>query len=63
MPAQWTGRLIGDIHNAGLNIKDVAAEANLNQKYVSTVLNGDKEMPKTEKKLRDALDSLTDGGG
>ena len=67
MPAQWTGKLIGDIHNAGKNIKDVAEQAGLNQKYVSTILNGDKDMPKTEAKLRAALEEMTkereaDGG-
>ena len=31
MPAQWTGRLVGEIHNAGLTIKQVAAEAGLNE--------------------------------
>ena len=59
MPAQWTGKLIGDIHNAGETIKNVAARADLNDKYVSKVLNGDKDMPKTEAKLRAALEEMT----
>lgn len=55
MPAQWTGQLVGEIHNAGLTIKQVAAEAGLNDKYVSQVLNADTESPKAEQKLRAAL--------
>lgn len=58
MPAQWTGSLIGDIHNAGLSIKEVAAEAKLNPKYVSTVLNSEDASSKTEKRLREAFERL-----
>ena len=58
MPAQWTGVLVGEIHNAGFTNKQVAVEAGLNPKYVSTVLNGEVESPKTEAKLRAALDRL-----
>ena len=62
MPAQWTGQLIGEIHNAGFTIKQVAAEAGLNNKYVSQVLNADTESPKAERKLRDALERLLKNG-
>lgn len=58
MPAQWTGKLIGEIHNAGLTIKEVARRANLHDKYVSQVLNADREAPSAEAKLRKALDEL-----
>lgn len=58
MPAQWTGVLIGEIHNAGFTIKDVACEAGLHPKYVSTVLNSEDASPKTEKKLREALERM-----
>ena len=58
MPAQWTGKLIGEIHNAGLTIKEVARRADLHDKYVSQVLNADREAPSAEAKLRKALDEL-----
>jgi len=58
MPAQWTGQLVGEIHNAGFTIKQVAKEADLNPKYVSQVLNRESESPKAEKKLRLALERL-----
>lgn len=58
MPAQWTGELIGEIHNAGLTIKQVAAEAGLNPKYVSQVLNGEGESEKAKAKLESALERL-----
>lgn len=62
MPAQWTGRLVGEIHNAGLTIKQVAEEASLNPKYVSTLLNGDADAKKAEDKLRSALERLKANG-
>lgn len=58
MPAQWTGALIGDIHNEGLTIKEVATAAGLNPKYVSQILNGDEPEGKAGKKLREALQEL-----
>lgn len=58
MPAQWTGLLIGEIHNAGFSIKAVANEAGLHPKYVSTVLNSNDASPKTEMKLRAALQRM-----
>lgn len=61
MPAQWTGELIGEIHNAGFKIKDVAKEAGLNPKYVSQVLHGKCESGKAESRLRDALQRMKDG--
>ena len=62
MPAKWTGQLVGDIHTAGLTIKQVAKEAGMNPKYVSTVLNSDAEAPKAAEKLRAALTRLEEGG-
>lgn len=63
MPAQWTGELIGDIHNAGFKIKEVAAEAGLNPKYVSQLLHGKYESSVAELKLRAALDRLVSQNG
>jgi lambda repressor-like predicted transcriptional regulator len=58
MPAKWTGQLVGEIHNAGVTIKEVAIEAGMNPKYISTVLNSDADAPKAEARLRAALSRL-----
>lgn len=58
MPAQWTGELIGEIHNAGFKIKEVAAEAGMNPKYVSQILHGKYESSRAELRLRSALERL-----
>lgn len=59
MPARWTGEFVGAVHNAGLTIRAVAAEAGLNEKYVSQVINGDGEAPQARRKLYDALGRMT----
>lgn len=58
MPAQWTADLIGEMHLAGITAKELAAEAGLNPKYLSTVLNGHCTPRNAEKDLREAFERL-----
>lgn len=58
MPAQWTGVLVGKIHNAGITAKMLAAEVGWNEKYLSQVLNGHKEPKGAQEKLEAALDRI-----
>ena len=58
MPAQWTGKLIGEIHNADLTLLQVARRAGLHPKWVSRVLHSEKESPVTREKLFSALEEL-----
>lgn len=60
MPAQWTADLIGEMHLAGVTAKQLAAEANLNPKYLSTILNGHCEPKNAEQTLRAALARLVE---
>lgn len=58
MPAQWTGRLIGELHNSKLTILQVSKKAGLHPKYVSAVLNAESGYPKAKEKLLAALEEL-----
>ena len=58
MPAQWTGRLIGEMHLNGVTAKELAVEAGWNPKYLSVVLNGHREPKGAEQTLRDALSRI-----
>lgn len=58
MPAQWTGKLIGEMHLLGVTSKELAAEVGWHPKYLSVVLNGHKEPRGAEEKLRAALSRL-----
>ena len=58
MPAQWTGRIVGEIHNYGLTAKELAREVDWNDKYLSQVLNSENPPQDAERKLTDALNRL-----
>lgn len=59
MPAQWTGNLVGRMHNAGVTAKQLAAELGKNQKYVSGVLNGHYSPKKAEQEFNEAFERIT----
>ena len=58
MPAQWTGLLVGRMHNAGVTCKQLAEEMGKNPKYVSQVLNGHYSPKKAESEFNAALDAI-----
>lgn len=58
MPAQWTGRIVGEIHNNGLTAKELAKEVDWNDKYLSQVLNSENPPKGAERKLTDALNRI-----
>ena len=60
MPAQWTADLIGEMHLNGITHKQLAAEAGLNAKYLSTILNGHVAPKGAEQTLRAALKQIID---
>lgn len=58
MPAQWTGLIVGEMHNNNVTGKKLAAELGWNEKYLSQVLNSENPPKKAEEKIRSALDRL-----
>lgn len=40
MPAQWTGDLVGQMHNNKITKKQLAEQMGVTPEYVSMVLNG-----------------------
>lgn len=60
MPAQWTGRIVGELHNKKLTLKELAKEAGWNDKYLSQVINSENPPKDSEQKLTDALKRLID---
>ncbi len=59
MPAQWTADVIGQMHLNKVKGIDLAREIGWNPKYLSQVLNGHETPKGAEKKVRDALERLT----
>ena len=58
MPVEWTGRLIGDMHNAGVSRAEVARELGVSTAYVTMVLNGIRTPKGAEEKLRAAFERV-----
>lgn len=58
MPEEWTGRLIGDMHNAGVSRAEVARELGVSIAYVTMVLNGIRTPKGAEEKLRAAFERV-----
>ena len=51
MPAQWTGEVVGKIHNNRLTAKELAEELGWNDKYLSQVLNSENPPKNAEQKV------------
>lgn len=58
MPAQWTGEIVGQMHNNRINAKVLAGELGWHEKYLSQVLNSENPPKKAEEKIRAALDTI-----
>jgi transcriptional regulator with XRE-family HTH domain len=51
------------MHNAGISARDLAKEMGLTPAYLSMILNGHREPPGAEEKLRAALERLKEQKG
>lgn len=58
MPAQWTGRIVGELHNNKITLKELAKEVNWNDKYLSQVINSENPPKGAEQKLTEAMNRL-----
>lgn len=58
MPAQWTGRIVGELHNNRITLKELAKEVGWHDKYLSQVINAENPPKGAEQKLTDAMRRL-----
>lgn len=58
MIAQWSGEIVGNLHNAGITHKALAERLGWHEKYLSAVLNGRRAPKNAESKVRCALDEM-----
>lgn len=61
MPKEWTGDLVGLMHNKGITNIRLAEKLGVTDRYVSMVLNGHREPEGAEKRFRAAVDELIQG--
>ena len=58
MPAQWTGSIVGEMHQNGITGKMLAEELDWNAKYLSQVLNSPDPPKSAQEKISSALHRL-----
>jgi predicted secreted protein len=58
MPAQWTGRIVGELHNNRITLKELAKEVGWHDKYLSQVINAENPPKGAEQKLTEAMNRL-----
>lgn len=61
MPAQWTGDMVGKMHNNRITMTQVAEKLGVTKAYVCMVLNGHRNQKGAEQKFNAALDELIKG--
>lgn len=55
MPEKWTGEVKKQQHIHGISMAELAEEAGMNPKYLSTVLHSESTSKITRSKIEDAL--------
>jgi hypothetical protein len=58
MPAQWTGDMVGKMHNNRITMTQVAEKLGVTKAYVCMVLNGHRNPKGAEQRFMAALDEL-----
>ena len=58
MVAQWIGDCIGIMHIHHISNTRLAQEMGITREYLSMLLNGHREPPGTEQRIRAAIDRL-----
>lgn len=58
MPAQWTGDMVGKMHNNRVTLTQLAEKLGVTKAYVCMVLNGHRSPKDAERRFTAALDEL-----
>lgn len=58
MPKEWTGFLVGLMHNNRISNAQLAKELGVTDRYVSMVLNGHREPPGAEDRFNAAVKKI-----
>ncbi len=59
MPKEWTGNLVGLMHDAKVTGKQLASHMGITDRYVSMVLNGKRNPRGAEQRFRQALAEIS----
>lgn len=60
MPEEWTGHLVGKMHNERVTYEELANELDVTRSYVSMILNGKRSPNGIRRRMEEAVDRLID---
>lgn len=60
MPEEWTGNLIGKMHNKRITFDALAKKLGVSKSYISMILNGVRNPAGAQERLEDAVNELLD---
>lgn len=58
MPAQWTGDVVGKMHNNRITMAQLGEKLGVGKAYVCAILNGRRSPKDAEQRFKAALDEL-----
>lgn len=58
MPKEWTGNLVGIMHNNDITQQDVADEMGVKKPYISALLHSRKEPPGIQERMEKAVAAI-----
>ena len=58
MQEEWTGNLIGTMHNNEITYDELAQEMGISKSYISKILNGKRKPLNIQENMQDAVDSI-----
>lgn len=58
MPEEWTGELVGKMHNANVTYDDLANEMECGKAYISMLLNGKRNPRGAKERLFSAFERV-----
>ena len=58
MPEEWTGHLVGRMHNAGVSYEELGAELGVGKAYVSMILNSRRKPEGIEERMEEAFEAV-----
>lgn len=58
MIEEWTGHLLGKMHNNRVNASELATELGVTKAYISMILNGTRKPADAKSKLEAAVDAI-----
>ena len=58
MPEEWTGVLIGKMHNHGIKQKELAERLGVTNAYTGMILRGERTSPNIKERMQAAVNEL-----